>query len=66
MDVTRRTLARVLAGIVSAPLSEAASQAPASEPNDDQSAHDLLKSNAQQLAKVALPMATEPAFRFKA
>jgi hypothetical protein len=59
-------LARVLAGAVSVPLGEAAAQAPASETNDDQSARDLLKSNAQQLVKVALPMATEPAFRFKA
>jgi hypothetical protein len=45
---------------------EAAPQAPPAESDDDRSAHDLLRSNAQQLAKVSVPMATEPAFRFKA
>jgi hypothetical protein len=33
---------------------------------DLDSARELLKSNAQQIAKVKLPMPTEPAFHFKA
>jgi hypothetical protein len=32
----------------------------------DKSAQDLMRTNAQQIAKVKLPMATEPAFHFKA
>ncbi|HLX44932.1 MAG TPA: hypothetical protein VKR43_15910 [Bryobacteraceae bacterium] len=66
MDVTRRTLTRLVAAAVATPLMEAAPQAPPAESDDDRSAHDLLRSNAQQLAKVSVPMATEPAFRFKA
>ena len=39
-------------------------QAPADA--DLESARDLAKTNAAQIAKVKLPMATEPAFHFKA
>lgn len=43
----------------------AAPQTPPADADLD-SARELLKSNAQQIAKVQLPMATEPAFHFKA
>jgi hypothetical protein len=33
---------------------------------DLESARDLLRANLQQIGKVKLPMATEPAFHFKA
>jgi hypothetical protein len=66
MDVTRRTLARLLAATVAVPVTEATAQTPASESDDDKSAREQMRNNAQQLAKVSLPMATEPAFRFKA
>jgi hypothetical protein len=70
MDVTRRTLTRLVAAAVATPLTpavtQAAPQASPAESDDDRSARELLRSNAQQLAKVSLPMATEPAFRFKA
>lgn len=66
MDVTRRTLAHLFAATVAVPLAEAAPQASPAQSDDDRSAHELLRSNAEQLAKVALPMATEPACHFKA
>lgn len=71
MDVTRRTLAaRLVAATVVVPVAEAAAQAAPqaapSESDDDKSAREQMRNNAQQLGKVALPMATEPAFRFKA
>ena len=39
-------------------------QAPANA--DLESARELMKTNLEQIAKVKLPMATEPAFHFKA
>jgi hypothetical protein len=33
---------------------------------DLEAARELMRTNAQQIAKVKLPMATEPAFHFKA
>ena len=64
MKVTRRTLARMLAA--TAAVNGAAAQTPSTEDEDLKAAHEQLQTNAQQLAKVPLPMATEPAFRFKA
>ncbi len=43
-----------------------ASQTAARPDADMQSARDQMRSNAEQIAKVKLPMATEPAFQFKA
>ncbi len=43
----------------------AAAQTP-SEDEDLKAAREQARNNAQQIAKVALPMATESAFRFKA
>jgi hypothetical protein len=65
MDVTRRSLARVLAAAAVAPkISEA--QQPPSTDADLQSARDRMRSNAELIAKVKLPMAVEPAVHFKA
>jgi hypothetical protein len=65
MDVTRRSLARVLAAAAVAPKPSQA-QPPSSADADLQSARDRMRSNAQQIAKVKLPMAVEPAVHFKA
>jgi hypothetical protein len=62
MVITRRKLAGILAASV--PVAVAAPQAASDD--DNKSAHDQMQNNAQQLAKVAVPMATEPAFHFKA
>jgi hypothetical protein len=69
MDVTRRSLARTLATTLAT--AAAAQQVGVSQPAapadaDAQSARDVMKSNAQQIAKIKLPIATEPAFHFKA
>jgi len=60
-DVTRRSLARMLAVATVTP------QAGVSQPADAdlESARELLRTNEAQIAKVKLPMATEPAFHFK-
>jgi len=42
------------------------SQAPAAGDADLESARELLRTNLEQIAKVKLPMATEPACHFKA
>jgi|HubBroStandDraft_6_1064221.scaffolds.fasta_scaffold333288_2 hypothetical protein len=73
MNVTRRNMARMLAATTAipvlavsvVPVSDAA-QAPADSDEETRSAHDLMRTNAQALAKVKLPMATEPAVHFKA
>jgi hypothetical protein len=62
MNVTRRTLAKIVAA-AAVPVS-AAAQSDADE--ETRSAHDALRNNAAQIAKVDVPMATEPAFHFKA
>jgi hypothetical protein len=63
MAVTRRSLARMLAVAVAAP--RAGVSQPAADP-DLESARALMKTNLEQIAKVKLPMAEEPAFHFKA
>ncbi|HTB14033.1 MAG TPA: hypothetical protein VK752_20815 [Bryobacteraceae bacterium] len=62
-DVTRRSLARMLAVAAAAP--QAATPQTAADA-DLESARELLRTNLQQIAKVKLPMATEPACHFKA
>lgn len=65
MNLTRRQLAALLAG--AAPL---AAQTPAPKPETPaeelKAARERLRRNAQSISKVAVPMATEPAFSFKA
>jgi hypothetical protein len=64
MKVTRRSLARMLAVAAAAPQAGISQTAPADADLD--SAREQMKASAQQIAKVKLPMATEPAFHFKA
>ena len=62
MNVTRRTLAK----IVAAAAVPVAATAQSNADEETRSAHDALGNNAQQIAKVDIPMATEPPFHFKA
>ena len=63
MKLTRRELA---AAIVSVP-ALAQTQPQAAQPADDlQTARDRIKANGDLLAQQEVPMATEPAFQFKA
>lgn len=62
--VTRRSLARMLAAAAAVPQA-ATSQSPSPDADLD-SAREQLKNSAQQIAKVKLSMATEPACHFKA
>ena len=59
MQLTRRKLGIVLL----APAASAQTPAPVDEV---QAARDRIKTNGEALAKVELPMSTEPAFQFKA
>jgi hypothetical protein len=52
------------AAVTAATAPQVLAQAAADE--ESKSAHDAMANSAQQIAKVALPMATEPAFHFKA
>jgi hypothetical protein len=59
----------MLAGAAAAAQSGVSQTAPPSTTATDedlQSARDQMRTNAQQIAKVKLPMPTEPAFHFKA
>jgi hypothetical protein len=64
MDISRRTLASLFAATVVTPVTEAAPQG--SDTDDDRAAREQMRSNMEQLAKVSLPMATEPAVHFRA
>jgi hypothetical protein len=70
MNITRRTLARMLAATAAANGAEAqtpSAASPSSGIDEDMIAvQEQLQSNERDIAKVMLPMATEPAFRFKA
>jgi len=63
MDVSRRQLAAVLAG-VTVVQARAQAQVPADKEVDDARARQRIA--AQTIARVPLPMSTEPAFQFKA
>ncbi|HUI53717.1 MAG TPA: hypothetical protein VLY04_02010 [Bryobacteraceae bacterium] len=63
MKITRRELA---AAVVSATAMAQPQQRPAGPADPLQAARDRMKTNADALAKLAVPMATEPAFQFKA
>ena len=65
MEVTRRKLALTLAATAAIPTIAIAQPHSASD-EETQSAHDLMRTNSQALAKVKLPMTTEPPFHFKA
>ena len=64
MDISRRTLACLFAATVATPVTEAAPQG--AETDDDKAAREQMQNNKEQLAKVPLPMATEPAVHFRA
>ena len=64
MKLTRRKLATAL---VSATALAAQQPQPAAAPDSDlKAARDRLQANAAALAGTPIPMATEPAFQFKA
>jgi len=68
MKINRRTSVRILAGAAAASPATLA-QTPASRPPDDkqlQSARGDLKDAGERIARIKLPRATEPAFRFRA
>lgn len=62
MKMTRRKLAATLA----APALASASQTPGAPADPAAAARARIKSATEALAKQAVPMATEPAFQFKA
>jgi hypothetical protein len=64
MKVTRRKLAAAVLGSSAASLAQTQRTAPADD--ELKAARDRLRSNAETLAKEKVPMATEPAFQFKA
>ena len=64
VKVTRRSIARMLGAAAAVPQA-ATSQTPPADADLD-SAREQLKTSAQQIAKLKLPTATEPAFHFKA
>ncbi len=61
MKLTRRELALGITAMAAVP---AGAQTPPSDPNA--AARDAIRKNSQALAKVELPIDTEPAFQFKA
>jgi hypothetical protein len=63
--ITRRGLIAGL-GAVTALAQEAAKSGPATIEDDLKSARELMRDNIGKLAAVKLPVATEPAFVFKA
>ena len=63
MKLTRRELAAALASTVAAAQS---SPSPSTPQEELKAAQDRNRNAAEALAKMAVPMATEPAFQFKA
>jgi hypothetical protein len=63
VKLTRRKLALTLATAAAVPAQTPPQLAPADEMTVKR---DLLRANAQAVQNVKVPMATEPAFRFKA
>jgi hypothetical protein len=65
MKVTRRKLAALVTAAVAAPIS-AAPQQPTGGEDLLKTKRDQMQANAAALSNVKIPMATEPAFQFKA
>ena len=63
MKLTRRQLA---AAVLASAAVEATAQTQPTPDDEIKAARDRLKSNSDILSRQAIPMATEPAFRFKA
>jgi hypothetical protein len=66
MDVSRRKIAQTLAAMAAIRFDAVAQTAPVNSDVDLKAARDQIRGNAEQIAKVPVPMATEPAFRFRA
>jgi hypothetical protein len=66
MKLTRRKLAAIAAAAVVPAKAPAAPPQPSAGEDLIQTKRDLLKANVAALASVDVPMATEPAFHFKA
>jgi hypothetical protein len=70
MKFTRRKLAGVIAAapVVAGALvtARAEAQSPETETEETKSAREVLRNNLEQIAKVKLARAVEPAFKFKA
>lgn len=64
MKVTRRSLAAVLTSGVA--LAQTPSTPPATPDDELKAARERIRANVAALAEERLPMATEPAFQFKA
>jgi hypothetical protein len=64
MKVNRRQWAALVAGTAAATQTPVAAQ-PAPPEDVNKTVRDVLRSNIDQLAKVKLPMATEPSFIFR-
>ena len=64
MEISRRTLARMLAASTAVGASEETGEAQTDA--DLAAAHEDLRSRAQEMANVMIPMTTEPAVHFKA
>ena len=65
MKLTRRQLATMAPAILSPAMLEAQQSAPTPDA-ELQAARERLKTNADALGSVSVPMDTEPAFQFKA
>ena len=64
--LTRRNLFATAAAVAAIAPATAQTQPTTSTDDDLKSARDSIANNAAQLAKVEVPIATEPAFTFKA
>jgi hypothetical protein len=66
MQITRRELGAALLAAAPAAAQQATTAAQATPEDLLKAARDRLKSNADAMAAIDVPMATEPAFQFKA
>ena len=66
MKLTRRELAAVVSATAMATATAQTPQGSAAPANELQVARDRIKANSDLLAQQQIPMATEPAFQFKA
>jgi hypothetical protein len=64
VKLTRRKLAAALVTAAAVPAQTPPQTAPAGD--DLNAKRDLMRANAQAVANFSVPMATEPAFKFKA
>jgi hypothetical protein len=65
MELTRRKLAGAVLSSAAAALAQTQPPPPTAD-EDLKAARDRIKANSEALAKIPVPMATEPALQFKA